>query len=486
MKSWKPCYLEKLLSRTVPCKTTNLFSHLNIVPEAYQTLCNRLPEMVVILTRLAKILAPDSSIRVGGDIALGLDEEGKVEPELELTQFRDWQYFDSLLVPVDYIFYSVGLLSPEHVSDEEDLSHANCLVVDNRRRTCELFDPHGHLTKTKDTDLVHRLALLIKVPSTYTNLSPPELCPATWIWQTRWPLCFYYVILYFILRVTCPQNSRESILVRVSKLSNRERDHLLAQVHCLVERTVAETQFEKDEKQIASLCSNITPRVTRKLKRKLEQGDSKSLRRQFKWIESDLKQKCYTKWLPGNVDRAALQSFCGERSSTDTMKDLRQIIHLVKMFLVSSIAKSRETYEQLGSKILFPLQKIDWVVSTGKEPLVIASMDQKTTEQSMEHLAQVLYAVVTKAREKKQKQMIWIRTIFHIPDVAKRILNPTEPLGYTVIPIGWFLNGGLQLSSDRRKRLIDFIPRLRPRTSIVLNRNGEQVFGDMSDSETIS
>jgi hypothetical protein len=414
---WKPCYLEKLLSRSVPCDITHLFVSASptgetIYPEAYEV-SNRFPELTVVLTHLAQTLSPETSIRVGGTLYVNIDKDKQSQFVLSVrepeTRYHDWKFYDTQLVPIQYLFYDV-IVRQVYTKPEYNVPHAACLFVDNLRKTCEMFDPHGETAAYAPyADVVQFLAEKLKIPKTYRLLAPVELCDKrSWAWQGHWPRCFYYTILYFILRVTCGQNPRENILLRVSRLTEEQRDHLLAQTHCLVERAVKEVHYQESETRIATLqgCKTM-----RKLKRKLEEGQTRSVQKQLKQMQKhperlyrketrkgfDLEKDCFRTWLPDpdktRVALSLLKTKCTQRDQKQYEIDMKHIVSLLDL-----VIRQVEFYNM--SDELFPLRQIEVVwENRAQNSLVLGTIDLHSSRADLDRLAQTMAAVLHKHRQ---------------------------------------------------------------------------------------
>ncbi len=418
---WKPCYLEKLLSRPVPCDIKDLFeaeqsgqsaAGETVFSKAYDVSV-RFPELTVVLSHLTRTLSPETSIRVGGTLYVNIDKDQQSQFVLSLaelqTQYHDWKFYHNQLVPIQYLFYDVTVRQV-YAKPEYDVPHAACLFVDNLRKTCEMFDPHGDTADYAPyEDVVKFLAEKIKIPSGYKLLAPAELCDRRrWSWQGRWPRCFYYTMLYFILRVTCSQNPRENILLRVSRLTEEQRDHLLAHTHCLVERAVKEVHYQESEARIASLQGGKT---MRKLKRKLEEGQTRLVQKQLKQMHKhpermyrietkkkfDLQKDCFRVWLADSdntmIALPLLKTKCIQQDEKQYEIDMKKIVSLLDV-----VIRQIEFYSN-SSQQIFPLRQIEVVLQTpAQKSLVLGTIDLSSTRADLDRLARTMAAVLHKQR----------------------------------------------------------------------------------------
>jgi hypothetical protein len=149
----------------------------------------------------------------------------------ERTQFEPYSKFVHI---ADNLVYSIYVW-PQAGED----GHALLLFIDTSLKSVELFDPHGS-ELDKETigtyrNLLPHILKAIQLPGdNWRILLPMDLCPS-WNWQRNIPICWLYTILYLILRISCPHQTRAQILSEVSSLPKEQQKQLIWHVVQMLE-----------------------------------------------------------------------------------------------------------------------------------------------------------------------------------------------------------------------------------------------------------
>jgi hypothetical protein len=149
------------------------------------------------------------------------------------------------------IAFEVGIWEKEEGKEgKEEFGHANVLLVDKTKKTIELFEPHGSSLEVEEAEnrigeavvwlVMNQILTEAEIPSYKIEL-PHNFCPYSW--QTKLPLCTYYSLLYLLLRVGCPNLSRDALLT-VTFSSSLDKKHilLLNAFHCFIEKAIQDIQ----------------------------------------------------------------------------------------------------------------------------------------------------------------------------------------------------------------------------------------------------
>ena len=239
----KKCsFAKKWLSTRPNCPI--LFSTRG-VPRAYQVSnIDRKEEWSLVFQKILITLDPQKQGAHGGTLVMLFHQKDRTfELEKKLSKFYSFQHFATR--SLSYLIYSVHVFV-EKV--EKGKGHANSCVVNLDLNEMEIFDPHGTNAFLPQQSLLETLQPLLRVPSHYRLITSNNQCSRDkekeWQWQFSLPLCFYYNVLFWILRLKCPVLTREQILQYVSALNGRDRVRLLEHVHCLIEDEVEKVNYE--------------------------------------------------------------------------------------------------------------------------------------------------------------------------------------------------------------------------------------------------
>jgi hypothetical protein len=121
--------------------------------------------------------------------------------------------------------------------------HSNWMLIDESRRSIEMFEPWGSNTLEPDLnqtrlaqDVIHYLKTCHRDFSRYTLIPSIMLCPLLQRYklQGKHPLCVYYNMLYMLLRITCSKLTRGQILKMLSDLIPERDAYWINRLHCLL------------------------------------------------------------------------------------------------------------------------------------------------------------------------------------------------------------------------------------------------------------
>jgi hypothetical protein len=401
----RDCLLEKWLKNTPPCVADIERIQLHAPTSTYASLEIDFLHLAYVLQEVLRQIAPDLSVKVGGQINFAVLQNGEifVQKDSSFQSLKDYK-----MMVVSKILYDVGIWSQAG-------GHGLCLLIDNDNHTVEIFDPHGSRASFSDEKkVIEESVKLLQVPQEYKLLLPSD-CPRNWAWQTDRPLCFYYSLLYLILRIGCRNRSREDILVQVSRLQPEKRDQLLLHVHCLLSNAIDKVGLGK----VKAYISEQSPKIQRKLIRKLETKTPASLKFLHKQRKRHPPQSS-SSWLFDPANARAIRILGIKK---DTSEERKIGIRALLDFLFSLT----KLYVAIASRpwpLILHVKKIELVLITpSKKHLTIFTLDEHTRATDLENATEVVTKIF-QSSEKKHSNME-LDAIFHwkkplgIPSDAK-------------------------------------------------------------------
>jgi hypothetical protein len=144
-------------------------------------------------------------------------------------------------------------------------AHANVLLIDPKNKVIEYFEPHGVARWTSMiSDLVRDLVQNGQLSDNstpfidYEFISPIDYCPR-FGWQAiaQDAMCANWALLYSILRIMCPNQSRDIIVNNLLSIGKDKLLDLMQRWHCYIARHIRQREPTVSAVPIPSLGKSI-------------------------------------------------------------------------------------------------------------------------------------------------------------------------------------------------------------------------------------